>query len=160
MISLDGNNCETHSISTISIHWSCPLDACIYDEDSANRVLYTVQHGHQIGSHTWSHADLTTLSSDQSQYQVLDWRPKFFIYFYAIYNTFVFIAVNSEMARVEGKLHVIFSCLLILIVIFIDLSLVSEALRKIAGIVPAFMRPRMFLTNTIWTHNLVNQNVW
>jgi hypothetical protein len=49
------------------------------------------------------------------------------------------------MQRVEGKLHVKF---LILMVIFIDISLVLEALQKIAGVVPAFMRPRT-LTDTI-----------
>ncbi|KAF8811737.1 glycoside hydrolase/deacetylase, partial [Phlegmacium glaucopus] len=64
--------------------------ACIYDTDSAARVLYAVQHGHQVGSHTWSHTDLTTLSSDQ---------------------------IHSEMWRVE------------------------QALQKIAGVYPAFMRP-------------------
>ncbi|PPQ70676.1 LOW QUALITY PROTEIN: hypothetical protein CVT26_014615 [Gymnopilus dilepis] len=39
-------------------------DACIYDDDSVNRVLYAYRNGHQIGSHTWSHKDLTTLSWD------------------------------------------------------------------------------------------------
>jgi len=39
--------------------------ACIYDQDSVTRVLYTLQHGHQVESHTWSHPDLTTLNNDQ-----------------------------------------------------------------------------------------------
>ena len=45
------------------------LDRCIYDEDSVERVLYAVQHGHQVESHTWSHPDLTKLTFDESQYQ-------------------------------------------------------------------------------------------
>jgi len=45
---------------------------CIYDEDSVQRVLYSVQHGHQVESHTWSHPDLTTLSFDQIHDQM--WR--------------------------------------------------------------------------------------
>ncbi|KAF8150188.1 carbohydrate esterase family 4 protein [Crassisporium funariophilum] len=64
--------------------------ACIYDADSAKRVLYAYQKGHQIASHTWSHSDLTTLTWDQ---------------------------IHDEMWRVE------------------------QALTRIAGVVPAFMRP-------------------
>jgi len=63
---------------------------CIYDEDSAARALYTVQHGHQVESHTWNHPDLTTLSFDQ---------------------------IHNEMWLIE------------------------QALQKITGVYPAFMRP-------------------
>ncbi|KAF9257671.1 hypothetical protein L218DRAFT_1016055 [Marasmius fiardii PR-910] len=59
---------------------------CIYNQDR----VYAYNAGHQIGSHTWSHADLTTLSNDQ----ILD-----------------------GMYRVE------------------------EALAKILGVLPGFMRP-------------------
>jgi peptidoglycan/xylan/chitin deacetylase (PgdA/CDA1 family) len=38
--------------------------ACIYDADSMKRVKYAYAKGHQIGSHTWAHLDLTTLSWD------------------------------------------------------------------------------------------------
>ncbi|KXN81195.1 Peptidoglycan-N-acetylglucosamine deacetylase [Leucoagaricus sp. SymC.cos] len=38
---------------------------CIYDEDNVKRVNYVLSKGHQIGSHTWSHKDLTTLTWDQ-----------------------------------------------------------------------------------------------
>jgi len=38
---------------------------CIYDDGPAANVLYAVNHGHQIESHTWDHKDLTTLTSDQ-----------------------------------------------------------------------------------------------
>jgi len=38
---------------------------CIYSADSMKRVKYAYSHGHQIGSHTWSHPHLTTLTWDQ-----------------------------------------------------------------------------------------------
>jgi len=38
---------------------------CIYNSDARARVKYAYDHGHMIGSHTWSHKDLTTLSWDQ-----------------------------------------------------------------------------------------------
>jgi len=38
---------------------------CIYSQDSMDRVKYVVDHGHQVASHTWSHADLSTLTFDQ-----------------------------------------------------------------------------------------------
>ncbi|KAJ3500394.1 hypothetical protein NLJ89_g9817 [Agrocybe chaxingu] len=66
------------------------FNACIYDEDSVKRVQYAYQHGHQVASHTWSHADLTALTWDQ---------------------------IHDEMWRVE------------------------QALQKIVGAYPAFMRP-------------------
>jgi len=40
---------------------------CIYNTDAASRVKYAFNAGHMIGSHTWSHADLTTLSTAQLQ---------------------------------------------------------------------------------------------
>ncbi|KAF9001487.1 carbohydrate esterase family 4 protein [Cyathus striatus] len=64
--------------------------ACIYDADEIKRVKYAYSKGHQIGSHTWSHPDLTTLSWDQ---------------------------IHDEMWRVE------------------------QALQRIIGVTPAFMRP-------------------
>jgi peptidoglycan/xylan/chitin deacetylase (PgdA/CDA1 family) len=64
--------------------------ACIYDADSVKRVQYAYNKGHQIGSHTWAHLDLTTLSWDK---------------------------IHDEMWRVE------------------------QALQKIIGVTPAFMRP-------------------
>jgi len=38
---------------------------CIYTEDNVKRVKYVVDNGHQVGSHTWAHKDLTTLTWDQ-----------------------------------------------------------------------------------------------
>ncbi|KAJ7676736.1 hypothetical protein DFH06DRAFT_1168908 [Mycena polygramma] len=40
---------------------------CIYDADRISDVKYAYAAGHQIGSHTWSHADLTSLSTPQIQ---------------------------------------------------------------------------------------------
>ncbi|KAJ8090161.1 hypothetical protein PM082_018748 [Marasmius tenuissimus] len=63
---------------------------CIYDQEHMDQVKFAYQQGHQVGSHTWRHADLATLSADE---------------------------VNDEMQRVE------------------------QALQRIVGVVPAFMRP-------------------
>ncbi|KAJ7806991.1 hypothetical protein B0H14DRAFT_1541165 [Mycena olivaceomarginata] len=63
---------------------------CIYAAKRIADIRYAYAAGHQIGSHTWSHADLTTLSTDQ---------------------------IKDGMYRVE------------------------EALSRILGIKPAFMRP-------------------
>lgn len=38
---------------------------CIYDADRISDVKYAYAAGHMIGSHTWSHADLPTLSTPQ-----------------------------------------------------------------------------------------------
>ncbi|KAF8912549.1 carbohydrate esterase family 4 protein [Mucidula mucida] len=66
------------------------FNRCIYDSDSQDRVKYAYNNGHQVASHTWSHANLATLSWDQ---------------------------INDEMWRVE------------------------QALERIVGVTPAYMRP-------------------
>jgi len=38
---------------------------CIYNSAAMDRVKYAYSHGHLIGSHTWAHKDLTTLTWDQ-----------------------------------------------------------------------------------------------
>ncbi|KAF7326602.1 hypothetical protein MSAN_02503800 [Mycena sanguinolenta] len=38
---------------------------CIYNPDRISDVKYAYAAGHMIGSHTWSHGDLSTFSSDQ-----------------------------------------------------------------------------------------------
>ncbi|KAJ6464878.1 carbohydrate esterase family 4 protein, partial [Mycena sanguinolenta] len=40
---------------------------CIYNPDRISDVQYAYTAGHMIGSHTWSHADLTQLSTAQIQ---------------------------------------------------------------------------------------------
>ncbi|KAJ7080229.1 carbohydrate esterase family 4 protein [Mycena epipterygia] len=40
---------------------------CIYNADRIADVKYAYAAGHMIGSHTWSHADLTSLSTTQIQ---------------------------------------------------------------------------------------------
>jgi len=47
---------------------------CIYDQDMRNNVKYAYDKGHLIGSHTWGHLDLTTLSWDQIHDQM--WRTE------------------------------------------------------------------------------------
>ncbi|KDQ17143.1 carbohydrate esterase family 4 protein [Botryobasidium botryosum FD-172 SS1] len=42
---------------------------CIYDEDGVDRVQYSYSRGHQIGSHTWGHDHLATLTADQLEQQ-------------------------------------------------------------------------------------------
>ncbi|KAJ7253505.1 carbohydrate esterase family 4 protein [Mycena rebaudengoi] len=64
--------------------------ACIYDSEEQKRVKYAHDNGHMIGSHTWAHLDLATLSWDK---------------------------IHDEMWRVE------------------------QALQRIIGVTPAFMRP-------------------
>ncbi|KIY63018.1 carbohydrate esterase family 4 protein [Cylindrobasidium torrendii FP15055 ss-10] len=63
---------------------------CIYDNDIRSGIQFAYNSGMQLGSHTWSHKDLSTLSWDQ---------------------------VHDEMWRVE------------------------QALQRIVGVTPAFMRP-------------------
>ncbi|KAJ7249590.1 hypothetical protein C8J57DRAFT_686585, partial [Mycena rebaudengoi] len=40
---------------------------CIYSSDRISDIKYAYAAGHMIGSHTWSHADLTELSTAQIQ---------------------------------------------------------------------------------------------
>ncbi|KAJ6523846.1 chitin deacetylase [Mycena capillaripes] len=40
---------------------------CIYNPDRVGDVQYVYAAGHMIGSHTWSHVDLTTISTAQIQ---------------------------------------------------------------------------------------------
>ena len=54
------------------------VDRCIYAEESVARVKFAYSQGHQISSHTWSHKNLSTLTSEQ---------------------------VNSEMARTEHAIQ-------------------------------------------------------
>ncbi|CAA7269500.1 unnamed protein product [Cyclocybe aegerita] len=63
---------------------------CIYNEDQAKRVKYAFDKGHQVASHTWSHAHLNALNWDQAHH---------------------------------------------------DFWLIEEALMKITGAYPAFVRP-------------------
>ncbi|KAJ7807005.1 hypothetical protein B0H14DRAFT_1541548 [Mycena olivaceomarginata] len=70
---------------------------CIYNPDRIGDIKYAYAAGHMIGSHTWSHADLTTLSTDQ---------------------------IKDGMFRME------------------------EALSRILGVRPAFMRPPFGSTNS------------
>ena len=39
------------------------LDCCIYAEESVARIKFAYSQGHKIGSHTWAHKNLSTLTS-------------------------------------------------------------------------------------------------
>ena len=54
------------------------VDRCIYAEESIARVKFAYSQSHQIGSHTWAHKNLSTLTFEQ---------------------------VNSEMARTEQAIQ-------------------------------------------------------
>ena len=54
------------------------VDRCIYAEESIARVKFAYSQGHQISSHTWAHKNLSTLTSEQ---------------------------VNSEMVRTEQAIQ-------------------------------------------------------
>ena len=58
------------------------VDRCIYAEESVARVKFAYSQGHQIGSHTWAHKNLSTLTSEQ---------------------------VNSEMVRTEQAIQCLIS---------------------------------------------------
>ncbi|PPQ77625.1 hypothetical protein CVT25_011236 [Psilocybe cyanescens] len=45
------------------------IGPCIYDPDQAKRVKYAFDKGHQVASHTWSHAHLNTLTFDQLHHE-------------------------------------------------------------------------------------------
>ena len=79
MFFFNGNNCTFlpvpllhHTIAHLYV------DHCIYAEESVARVKFAYSLGHQIGSHTWAHKNLSTLTSEQ---------------------------VNSEMARTEQAIQ-------------------------------------------------------
>ncbi|KZV87804.1 carbohydrate esterase family 4 protein [Exidia glandulosa HHB12029] len=46
--------------------------ACIYDDTRISAIRAVYNAGHQLGGHTWTHADLTTLTWDQIHDQM--WR--------------------------------------------------------------------------------------
>lgn len=62
--------------------------ACIYDEEIVKRLKRTFSQGHLIGSHTWSHPNISTLSAsefrrqlvlvEQALIKILGVKPKFF----------------------------------------------------------------------------------
>ncbi|KAF9255460.1 carbohydrate esterase family 4 protein [Marasmius fiardii PR-910] len=55
----------TNADAKATFFWNGNNFDCIYDQDRVSDIQYTYSAGHQIGSHTWSHANLTILSKDQ-----------------------------------------------------------------------------------------------
>ena len=127
------------------------LDDCIYSDDAVARVLYAVQHGHQVESHTWSHKDLTTLSADQSQYQPT--RPSSLVLCLILHNlTLPFLL--QFMTRCGGLNVSFILSFPAYLYLMLFLSFLLVALMKIAGVYPAFMRPRTSFVDTILTSSL------
>ena len=60
---------------------------------SVDRIKYAHDRGHQLGSHTWSHDDLTTLTWDQSRTS--------FISLSGARRANPVVLVHDEMWRVE-----------------------------------------------------------
>ncbi|KIY44228.1 carbohydrate esterase family 4 protein [Fistulina hepatica ATCC 64428] len=81
---------------------------CIYDSNNIDNIKYAYDAGHQLGSHTWSHADLTTLTWDQindemwgveqALMRIVGARPAFMRPPYGAYNDMV-----SEVAGDRGQ---------------------------------------------------------
>ncbi|KAG2018803.1 chitin deacetylase [Coprinopsis cinerea AmutBmut pab1-1] len=44
--------------------------SCIYDTEMSRQLKYAYDQGHQIGSHTWAHENLATLSWDDIHHQM------------------------------------------------------------------------------------------
>jgi len=72
-----------HSVSVYTIFFNAPARllgssdmngdnyGCIYDEENVAILQQVYAAGHQIASHTWSHPDITTLSNDQLDVEIL-----------------------------------------------------------------------------------------
>jgi peptidoglycan/xylan/chitin deacetylase (PgdA/CDA1 family) len=81
---------------------------CIYSADNVKRVKYAYSKGHQVASHTWSHADLTKLSWDrnhnefwrmeQALMRIVGVKPAFIRPPYGKYNNLV-----RQVAAVRGQ---------------------------------------------------------
>lgn len=83
---------------------------CIYDQENVERVKSIFYGGHQIASHTWTHADLTTLGWDELNDQmfkvedafskIIGVRPSFMRPPYGKYNDLVLRAANFRQQSV------------------------------------------------------------
>ena len=47
------------------------VDHCIYAEESIAHIKFAYSQGHQIGSHTWAHKNLSTLTSEQLNFEMV-----------------------------------------------------------------------------------------
>jgi peptidoglycan/xylan/chitin deacetylase (PgdA/CDA1 family) len=100
---------------------------CIYNDESAKRVKYAYDAGHQIASHTWSHAHLNNLTWDQGEHALFPGVRR-------TLNLDVKCITNSGWSNVGVIHHMKASHL--------SNTIATEALQRIAGVTPAFMRPR------------------
>lgn len=89
--------------------------SCIYDESSVQNMRTTYEAGHMVASHTWSHADLTTLSHaqidveiqrlDEAFIKILGVRPRFIRPPYGSIND----EVATYIQQTHGKTIVLWS---------------------------------------------------
>jgi LysM repeat protein len=89
--------------------------SCIYDEANVQAVRAAYEAGHQVASHTWSHADLTTLSHaqidveiqrlDEAFIKILGIRPRFLRPPYGSIND----AAATYIQQTHGKTIVLWS---------------------------------------------------
>jgi hypothetical protein len=103
---------------------------CIYNEDQAKRVKYAYDKGHQVASHTWSHKDLNTLNWDQ---RVLSWN--------LVPSAEGLVHWNRSSQRVLALRRLVSFCILTDTPLK-KIACLTEAIMKITGAYPAFVRPR------------------
>ena len=71
MFLFNGKNCTFLPVPLL--HYSIAhlyVDHCIYAEESVARIKFAYSQGHQIGSHTWAHKNLSTLTSEQVNFEM------------------------------------------------------------------------------------------
>lgn len=110
-VSTQFNNVGGHTTFFLNgDNWSC-----IYDEANVQAIRATYEAGHQLASHTWSHADLTTLSHaqidveiqrlDEAFIKILGVRPRFIRPPYGSIND----ATATYIQQTHGKTIVLWS---------------------------------------------------
>lgn len=100
---------------------------CIYDK--ADVVKEIVARGHQVGSHTWSHAHLPSLSASQSELRKLP------LLLLSITDS---CPLQSHRSSLRPTVSIFLSqvggdCFIYVVVV---------AIKEITGVDVAFMRPR------------------
>jgi len=89
--------------------------SCIYDDDNVAAIRRSFEEGHQVASHTWSHASLTSISYaqidieiqrlDEAFVKILGVRPKYLRPPYGDIND----AVATYIQQTHGKTIVMWS---------------------------------------------------
>lgn len=138
---MNGNNCEAFVImrdrnssrrdfgSNQAIF--ILIDECIYDADEVKRVQYVIDHGHQIGSHTWSHP----VSGNYFEF----WQPSRNTNMYTSSDRILRRSLSTTVRISLSRSPQIKSYLYLLV--HNEMWLIEQALERIVGLAPAFMRP-------------------